>query len=102
MVADFSGVEVTGLDDKHLLVHGAIGRPSTSAYKASGTVQTGFRAAFTVSIVGPDATEKAIRTAEALLARGRMIFAAKDFGDFSDYRIEPIGAESAYDNALLS
>jgi hypothetical protein len=49
-----------------------------------------------VSIVGPDAVAKAEKTAEALLARARMLFRQRQLPDFTATHIEVLGAESAY------
>ena len=50
----------------------------------------------TVSIVGPSAARKAERTAEALIARARMIFAERGLPDFTATHIEALGAEASY------
>jgi hypothetical protein len=50
----------------------------------------------TVSIVGPDAVAKAERTAEALIARARMLFRQRQIPDFTATHTEVLGSESAY------
>ena len=49
-----------------------------------------------MSIVGPDAARKAERTAEALIARARHLFAQTNLGDFSATHVEALGAEASY------
>jgi hypothetical protein len=62
----------------------------------SATYQDGWRGVATVSIVGPDAVAKADRTAEALLARARMLFRQRQLPDFTATHTEVLGSESAY------
>jgi hypothetical protein len=96
VVADFSGVTVEQVDTDRVLVKGARGRGPTPSYKVSATWQDGYRATATVSIVGPDAVGKAMKTAQALIARGRLIFAEQGLADFTETHIEPLGGEAAY------
>jgi acyclic terpene utilization AtuA family protein len=77
-------------------VSGARGRPPTPQYKVSATYQDGYRAVATISIVGPQAAAKAERTAQALLARARLIFAQRGVADFSATHVEILGAEASY------
>ena len=79
-----------------VMVENARGRPPTNQYKVSATYQDGYRAVATVSIVGPDAARKAERTAEALIARSRMIFADRGLPDFTATHVEALGAEASY------
>jgi len=83
-----------GLD--RVRVCGARGRAPTRQYKVSATYQDGYRAVATVSIVGIDAALKAERTGEALIARGRLIFAERGLPDFTATHIEALGAEASY------
>jgi hypothetical protein len=96
VAADFSNVHLTQVAPNQVLVEGARGRAPTSSYKVSATYQDGYRAVATVSIVGPDAARKAERTGEALIARGKMIFAQRGLPDFSATLIEALGAEASY------
>jgi CheY-like chemotaxis protein len=96
VVADFSGVTLDLIDPDRVLVKGATGRGPTAHYKVSATWQDGYRATATVSIVGPDAVAKAMKTAQALIARGRLIFAEQGLPDFTETHIEPLGGEAAY------
>lgn len=96
VVADFTGVTLEQAGKDRVRVSGAKGYPPTSQYKVSATYQDGWRGVATVSIVGPDAVAKAERTAEALLARARMLFRQRQLPDFTAIHTEVLGSESAY------
>ncbi|MET0278980.1 MAG: acyclic terpene utilization AtuA family protein [Pseudorhodoplanes sp.] len=96
VVADFSGVTLEQAGDNRVRVSGAKGYAPTSQYKVSATFQDGWRGVAVVSIVGPDAVAKAEKTAEALLARARMLFRQRQLPDFTATHTEVLGAESAY------
>ncbi len=96
VTADFSDIHLTEAGCNKVKVENARGRPPTKQYKVSATYQDGFRAVATVSIVGPSAARKAERTAEALIARSRMIFAERGLADFTATHIEALGAEASY------
>ncbi|MFZ5692846.1 MAG: acyclic terpene utilization AtuA family protein [Pseudomonadota bacterium] len=96
VVADFTQVMLEQVGDNRVRVSGAKGYPPTAQYKVSATYQDGWRGVATVSIVGPDAVAKAERTAEALLARARMLFRQRQLPDFTATHTEVLGSESAY------
>jgi hypothetical protein len=96
VIADFSQVRLTPAGAHRVLVSGARGRPPTRQYKVSATYQDGYRAVATISIVGPRAAAKAEHTAEALLARARLIFRERGLQDFAATHIEVLGAEACY------
>ncbi len=96
VVADFTQVKLEQVGDNRVRVSGAKGYPPTSQYKVSATYQDGWRGVATVSIVGSDAVPKAERTAEALLARARMLFRQRQLPDFTATHTEVLGSESAY------
>jgi hypothetical protein len=96
VTADFSNIHLTQVGSNKVNVENAGGRPPTKQYKVSATYQDGYRAVATVSIVGPSAARKAERTAEALIARSRMIFAERALPDFTATHVETLGAESSY------
>src|SRR5262249_29742421 len=77
-------------------ISGAHGQPPTAQYKVSATHQDGYRAVASISIVGVDAVRKAERTADALLARARMLFRQRNLADFTAVHIQALGAEPAY------
>jgi hypothetical protein len=96
VIADFSQVHLAQIGPERLSVTGAKGRAPTNQYKVSATYQDGYKAVATVSIVGPQAAEKAERTGEALIARARLVFAEKGLPDFTATHIEALGAEASY------
>ncbi len=96
VTADFSNIHLTQVSADKVEVENARGRPPTKQYKVSATYQDGYRAVATVSIVGPSAARKAERTAAALIARARMIFAERGLPDFTATHIEALGAEASY------
>jgi hypothetical protein len=96
VTADFSNIRLTQAGRDSVKVENARGRPPTEQYKVSATYQDGYRAVATVSIVGPKAALKAERTAEALIARARRLFADRGLKDFSATHIEVLGAEASY------
>jgi hypothetical protein len=94
--ADFANVRLSQDGPDRVRVEGVRGNPPPQRYKVSATFQDGYRATVTVSIVGPDAAAKAHRTADAIIARGRMIFARLGLTDFTATHAEALGAEAAY------
>jgi hypothetical protein len=62
----------------------------------SATFVDGMRAIGMLTIIGIDAAAKARRTAEAILARTRRIFAERGIADYRDTLVEILGAESVY------
>jgi len=96
VTADFSNIHLTQVGSNRVKVENAKGRPPTNLYKVSATYQDGYRAVATVSIVGPSAAKKAERTADALIARSRMIFGERGLPDFTATHVETLGAEASY------
>ncbi len=96
VIADFSQVRLEQAGEHRVRVTGARGRPPTRHYKVSATYQDGYRAVASVSIVGPDAADKAERIAEALIARARLAFAERGLPDFTATHVEALGAEASY------
>jgi hypothetical protein len=96
VIADFSQVRLRQAGEHRVHVSGARGRPPTRQYKVSATYQDGYRAVATISIVGPQAAAKARHTADALLARARLIFSERGLEDFSATHCEVLGAEASY------
>jgi hypothetical protein len=96
VVADFSRVELAQAGAERVRVSGARGRAPTPHYKVCATYQDGYRAVASVSIVGPDAAAKAEKTAQALIARARLVFAERHLPDFAATHVEVLGAEASY------
>jgi len=96
VVCDFSGVTMAQDGADRVRVSPARGRPCTATYKVSATYADGLRSIGVLTIIGIDAAAKARRTAEAILARTRRIFAERGLADYRDTLIELLGAESVY------
>jgi len=96
VTADFSMVQLKPAGPDRVMVSGASGQPPTSQYKVSATYQDGFRAIAVIVIIGVQAARKAERTAQALIARSRMLFEEQGLPDFSSTHIEALGAEASY------
>jgi hypothetical protein len=96
VTADFSMVQLKLAGPDRVMVSGASGQPPTAQYKVSATYQDGFRAIAVIAIIGVQAARKAERTARALIARSRMLFAEQGLPDFSSTHIEALGAEASY------
>ncbi|WP_454765901.1 acyclic terpene utilization AtuA family protein [Cupriavidus campinensis] len=96
VTCDFTEVALRQAGPDLVEVSGARGRAPNNAYKVSATYVDGFRCNAQLSIVGVDAVAKAERTAEAILARTRKLFAENGWGDYSRTRIEVLGAESCF------
>ena len=96
VVADFSQVQVAQAGIDRVLVSGARGSAPTGTLKVSATWQSGWRATAMVVIIGEQAAAKAERSAEALVARARALFAARGMADFDAIHVEALGAEASY------
>jgi len=96
VTCDFRAVRIEQLDDEHVRVSGARGRPGPASYKVSATWQDGFRCVGWLAIVGIDAVAKARRTGEAIVERTRQLLREAGFGDYTATRIEVVGAETLY------
>jgi hypothetical protein len=96
VVCDFTGVTIADDGPDRVRVSPAAGRPCTETYKVSATYADGLRSVGTLVIIGIDAAAKARRTADAILARTRRIFAERGLADYRDALVEILGAESVY------
>jgi hypothetical protein len=96
VTCDFSQVRLAQTGPDLVEVSGARGRAPGSAYKVSATYVDGYRCNAQLSIIGIDAAAKAQRTAEAILARTRRLFAENGWGDYSRTRIEVLGSEACF------
>jgi hypothetical protein len=101
VTADFSNIDITQVGRDEVRVCNARGFPPTNQYKVSATYQDGYRSVTTVSIVGPQSAHKADRTAEALIARSRIIFSAHGISNFTTVHKEVLGAEASYGERSL-
>jgi hypothetical protein len=96
VVCDWRGVRVAQDGPDRVRVTGARGLPPTGRCKLCGTYADGFRAGGTMMIGGRDATAKARRTADAILARTRRLLRAHGLPDFRRVSVEVLGAEDSY------
>ncbi len=96
VICDFTAVQIEQSGTNRVVVRGARGRAPTAFYKVSATYAKGFRCTAQLTIVGIDAVPKARRTADAILARTRRLFAAQGWGDYSATQIDVLGSESCY------
>ncbi|NYT63047.1 DUF1446 domain-containing protein [Alcaligenaceae bacterium] len=91
VICDFSQVHMTQVAPNVVDVRGAMGRPPTDTYKVSATFTDGFRTQAQLTIIGHEATQKAQRTAEAILARVRTRFTQLGLPDFSAAYAQVVG-----------
>ncbi len=96
VTCDFTQVEMAEVGENLVRVSGARGLPPTSTYKVSTTYSDGYRNQALLVIGGAEAAAKARATAETVLARTRKMFAARNLGDYSETRIECVGAEDMF------
>lgn len=93
---DFTEVHLAQVGPDRVQVRGARGRAPTDTYKVSATYIDGYKASAHLAIIGFDAAAKAHRTAAAILARTRAMFAERGWSDYQRTHCEAIGAESIY------
>ena len=96
VVADFALVQVAQSGADRVLVSGVRGAAPTETLKVSATWQSGWRATAMVVIIGDQAVAKAERSADALVARARRLFAERGMADFAAIHVEALGAEASY------
>lgn len=96
VVCDFTQVQVSQDGDHRVRVTGARGSEGPSTYKLSASYQDGYRCTAQVSVFGVNATQKARRTCDALLARTRLLLKQEGHEDFSKHACTVIGAEDGY------
>ncbi|QJQ33679.1 DUF1446 domain-containing protein [Sphingomonas lacunae] len=93
---DFSNVVLNEAGPNRVLVSGAKGRPATNTYKACATFDAGWRTTAYQPIIGEDAAAKAVRQAEALFARSRLLLQARNLANFSQTDVVLIGGEASF------
>ncbi|MCY1290182.1 Acyclic terpene utilization family protein AtuA [compost metagenome] len=96
VICDFTQVRLTQVAPDVVALSGARGRAPTDTYKVSATYVDGYRCNAQLTIVGVDAVAKAERTAQAILARTRRLFAENGWGDYSRTHVDILGAESIF------
>jgi len=101
VVCDFTAVTLQANGPQRVLVQGARGQAPTPTYKVSATYADGFRSAAQLTVVGHDAGRKARRSAEAILARTRAMFARTGLSDYSATHIDILGAAEGFGQAVM-
>ena len=96
VVCDFSDVRIEEAGKDRVRVSNAKGAAPTPTYKCSVTYQDGYRVGTYLSIGGIDASAKARRTADAVIARARGMLRALNAQDFGEVSVEVIGVEDSY------
>jgi len=94
VICDFTGVTMQAGGEHRVHVRGARGAAPGPSYKVSATYMDGFRCTAQLTIVGIDAARKARRTADAILARTRELFAGAGLDDYSRTHVEVLGSEA--------
>ena len=99
VIVDFTSVQLRDDGPNRVLVAGARGTAPTDTYKVSMTMHDGYKGVGQLTVVGPDAVEKARLTASLLFAR-----LAREGVRFDESRqlVECIGAGACVDDRLDS
>ncbi len=96
VICDFTQVRLAQVAPDVVRLTGARGRAPTTTYKVSATYAEGFRCNAQLTIVGVDAVAKAERTAQAILARTRRLFAENGWSDYTRTHVDILGAEASF------
>jgi Acyclic terpene utilisation family protein AtuA len=96
VACDFTDVRFEQVGANRVRVAGAKGRPPTDTYKVSATFMDGFRNMAFLTIAGEQAAAKARRTGESLFKRMARMLGEQGLPQFSETRIEIVGAEDMY------
>eukprot|EP00811_Abedinium_folium_P028846 NODE_4497_length_1884_cov_5.381901.p1 GENE.NODE_4497_length_1884_cov_5.381901~~NODE_4497_length_1884_cov_5.381901.p1 ORF type:complete len:539 (-),score=138.67 NODE_4497_length_1884_cov_5.381901:266-1729(-) len=92
VACDFTQVQLEEVAANVVRVTSARGSPPTSTYKVCATYANGFSFVPALTVVGHDASKKAKRIATTLVTRFSMILKAAKKSDFTELRVETIGA----------
>jgi hypothetical protein len=92
VVCDWRDVTLVQEGPDVVRIAGAKGRPPTDTYKATTTVLDGFRLLFAFLVYGGDATGRARRAGEAILARAAQVGAAEGAGPLTETSVEVVGS----------
>jgi hypothetical protein len=94
VVVDFTSVRLHDDGPNRVLVEGAKGAAPTDTYKVSMTMHDGYKGVGQLTVVGPDAVEKAKLTASLLFSR--LAREGVEFAD-GDRLVECLGAGACFD-----
>lgn len=92
VVCDWREVQLEQMGPDRVRVSGAKGRPPSDTYKVTTTCLDGFRMLAAVLFYGGDATGRARRAGEAILARGARIATAEGHGPLTETSVEVVGS----------
>lgn len=92
VACDFSDAKVREIGPDRVEISGITGRAPTPTYKVSVTWHDGWRATSLFAVIGMDAAERARRMGDSLVRRCRTMLRGRNLPDFSDVRIDVIGA----------
>lgn len=92
VICDLTDVKLEQVGDNRVRVSGVRGREPGDSYKTSATFADGYRSAATLTIVGVDAEDKARMMGDAIIARTRNLFRARNLGDYRETCIELLGS----------
>lgn len=96
VTCDFTDVYLEEVQEDVILVKGARGKSAPQQYKVTATCADGYRALAVCPVLGPNAAQKAQKTAEAILKRTRNMFKLLQLGDYSQTHVQILGTESSY------
>ncbi len=96
VVCDFTQVQLTQVGTNRVELKGARGLAPTAQYKVSATHPDGFRCTASCLLAGIDATAKAERVSQAIIAKTEEMFAERGWGPYKEVCIELLGTEATY------
>lgn len=96
VTCDFRNVRIRRVDEERVEVRGAVGWPAPADYKCSVTYLDGWRLTATLTIIGRDAAEKAMRSGEALVARSARMLRERNLPPLRRHQVSVVGAEASY------
>lgn len=96
VICDFSQVCLESAGDDRVRVTGVRGHPPTDTLKVCATYVDGYKAVAQLTVIGFEATQKAQRVGQSILARVRRLLEVKGLPDFDNTLIEVLGSESVF------
>lgn len=96
VTCDFRNVQIRRVDEERVEVSGAVGQPRPADYKCSVTYVDGWRLNASLTIIGREAADKAMRTGEALVARTARMLRERNLPPLRRHQVDAVGAESSY------
>ncbi|MCC5812960.1 MAG: DUF1446 domain-containing protein [Ectothiorhodospiraceae bacterium] len=102
VICDFSRVTMDQVGPNRVMVRGAQGYPPTDTYKVSATYADGFSCVGSVVLFGLQATSKAKRLAEAILAKAGAVLKANGLEGFLESEAQIIGSVSPHDQHQIT